>query len=121
MDPIPVKLVRRMGCHYAIAVNAMAELAAQKMSERYPFNAIDIMTRCMFVMGHEIGQASAEQAADVVFTPPLGDITLLQFSRSPEIIECGRKAAEENLPAILAGYKRLADEVRGESPPAPAE
>ena len=107
LDPVPVPLVRRMGCHLAIGVNAMAALESQKMNTRYPINAIDIMTRCMFVMGHEIGQARAELGGDVVFTPALGDITLLQFSRSREIIECGRTAAELNLPAILASYERL--------------
>ena len=107
MDPVPVILVKKMGCHYAIGINAMAELEAQEITSRYPFNAFDIMTRCMFLMGHEIGQARAEQAANVVFTPSLGEITMLQFSRSHEIIECGQKAAEAHLPQILDGYERL--------------
>jgi NTE family protein len=107
MDPVPVTLLRKMGCHFAIGVNAMAALETQKINTRYPFNAFDIMTRCMFLMGHEIGQARAEQGANVVFTPSLGDITLLQFSRSAEIIECGRRATEQYLPAIQASYDRL--------------
>ncbi len=108
MNPVPANLVRQMGCHYTIAVNAMAALEKQKMHHtRYPFNAFEIMTRCMLVTGHEIGEARAEQVANLVFTPHLGDISMLQFGRSPEIIECGRKAAQERLPAILAGYERL--------------
>ncbi len=107
MNPVPAPLVRRMGCHFAIGINAMAALEQQKMNTRYPFNAFEVMARCMFVMGHEMGQARAEQAANIVFTPPLGDITLLQFSRSEEIIECGRNAAEGYLPGILASYDRL--------------
>ena len=114
MDPVPVRVAKRMGCHYAIGINAMAALESQKIKTRYPFNAFDVMSRCMFLMGHEIGQARAEQDADVVFTPTLGDISMLDFDRSPEIIECGRKAAEENLPAILAGYERLKRRIRGE-------
>jgi hypothetical protein len=31
----------------------------------------------------------------------------LDFARSPEIIDCGRRAAEANLPAIVAGYERM--------------
>jgi NTE family protein len=107
-DPVPVTLARSMGCHYAVAVNAMAEIERQKIQRRYPFNAFDVMTRCMFVMGHEIGQARAEQAANVVFTPRLGAITMLEFDRSEEIIECGRAAARANLDRILAGYRELA-------------
>ena len=107
MDPVPVLPLRRMGCHFAIGVNAMAELESQQVSNRYPFNALDVMTRSMFLMAHEIGQARAEQGADVVFTPSLGDINMLQFSRSSEIIEWGRRAAEAQLPEILEKYERL--------------
>jgi len=117
MDPVPVMLLRSMGCHFAIGVNAMAELESQEVSNRYPFNALDVLTRSMFLMGHEIGQARAEQAADIVFTPALGDITMLQFSRSPEIIECGRRATEAQLPGILAAYERLKS---GSADPKPA-
>jgi NTE family protein len=109
MDPVPVMPVKRMGCHFAIGVNAMAKLDSQEVSSRYPKNAIDVMTRSMFLMAHEIGQARAEQAAapGIVFTPELGDIKMLQFSRSPEIIECGRRAAAAHLPAIQEAYERL--------------
>jgi NTE family protein len=119
MDPVPVILVKKMGCHFAIGINAMAELEAQEITSRYPFNAFDIMTRCMFLMGHEIGQARAEQAANVVFTPSLGEITMLQFSRSHEIIACGQKATEANLQQILDGYDRLKS-AAGVSQPVPA-
>lgn len=107
MDPVPVILVRKMGCHYAIGINAMAELESQEISNGTLGRFFDILSRSMFLMGHEIGQARAEQAANVVFTPSLGEITLLQFSRSQDIIECGRKAAEAQLPKILEGYESL--------------
>ena len=68
---------------------------------------LDVMLRCTRIMGHEIGQARAEESANIVVTPTLGKITMLDFARSSEIIECGRRAAEANLPAIMAGYERL--------------
>lgn len=107
MDPVPVGLIRKMGAHYAVSVNAMARLESQKMSERYPMNLFDVMNRCMTVMGHEVGQGRAEELSDVTLTPALGNITKLEFARAGEIIECGRKVAEDNLPAIMAGYERL--------------
>ncbi|HWP85569.1 MAG TPA: cyclic nucleotide-binding and patatin-like phospholipase domain-containing protein [Terriglobia bacterium] len=116
MDPVPVLPLRRMGCHFAIGINAMAKLESQQVSNRYPFNAIEVLTRSMFLMGHEIGQARAEQSADIVFTPALGDITMLQFSRCREIIECGRRAAEQHLPAIQAAYDRLKASAAGRLP-----
>jgi len=110
MNPVPAVLLREMGCNYAVAVNAMAAPGTTTMSARYPFNAFQVMMKCMFVMGHEIGQR-AEQAANIVFTPDLSGINLLQFKRSAEIIECGRRATEERVPAILAGYQRLKDAI----------
>jgi len=105
MDPVPVNLVRRMGARYVVAVNAMAALEGQPISKRFPM--VDIMMRCTRIMGHEIGQARAEESANVVVTPTLGSISMLEFAKSSEIIECGRRAAAANLPAILAGYERL--------------
>jgi NTE family protein len=107
MDPVPAGLARRMGCRYAIAVNAMVPMEAQPMSDRYPLNIFDVMFRCMRITGHEIGQARSEAAADVVLTPRMEHVSMLDFDRSDEIIECGRKVAEENVPTILAGYERL--------------
>lgn len=107
MDPVPVKLAKRMGAHFAIAVNAMAPVGESEVNNRYPFNMFDVMLRCMFVMGHEIGQARAESAADVLLTLPMKGITMLDFSRSPDIIERGRQAADEHLADIRGGYMRL--------------
>ena len=108
MDPVPAVLLREMGSHFAIGINAMAAPGTTSVSAHYPFNAFEVMTKCMFVMGHEIGQR-AEGAADMVFTPDLSGINLLQFKRSAEIIERGRIATEEHVPQILAAYQRLKD------------
>ena len=115
VDPVPAKLVRQMGCHFSIAINVMAKLESPEGKRRYQFdtllrfqfNTVENFFRFMQVMGREIGQARAERTADVVFTPEPGGIGILDFSRGRELIECGRKAAEEHLPAILAGYERL--------------
>ncbi|MEZ5400212.1 MAG: patatin-like phospholipase family protein [Bryobacteraceae bacterium] len=106
-DPVPVSLARTMGSHFTVAVNAMAEPEGQKIERRYPFNAFSVMMRCMFVMGHEIGQARAERAADILFTPKLGEVTMLDFGQSERIVDLGREAAQRNLDAILAGYRDL--------------
>ena len=105
IDPVPVNLVRRMGARYVVAVNAMAALENQELSKRFP--TLDVMLRCTRVMGHEIGQARAEEAANVVVTPTLGTLQMLDFGKCTEIIDCGRKAAEANMATIMAGYDRL--------------
>jgi len=107
INPVPVNLAKRMGCHFIIAVNVMAQIQPHRVTHSWPFSALDIISRCIFVVAHEIGEAHAEEVADVVINPNPGKITWLEFGRSPEIIECGRRAAEENLPAILASYEHL--------------
>lgn len=119
MDPVPAKLLKVMRCDFAIGVNAMAALDKAAIDRRYPRNAIDIMTRSMFLMAHEIGQANAEKIADVVFTPELTGIAMLDFSRAPEIIERGRQAAEKHLPVIMKKYQRLKDRHKASSSPSP--
>ena len=116
LDPVPVRLVRNMGAKFIIAVNAMVPPEAQQMTARYPFNLLDILHRCMFVMGHEIGQAGAEKNADMIFTPDLTRINMLQFGRSPEIIESGRQAAEQRIPSIQALYARRKSQAVGFAP-----
>jgi NTE family protein len=111
MDPVPAEQLRTMGSQYAVAINAMAAPGTTEMSSRYPFNAFNVMIKCMFVMGHSVGQR-AEKAADIVFTPDLAGINLLQFKRAPEIIECGRRATEVRVTDIMAGYQRLKDGIR---------
>jgi hypothetical protein len=49
---------------------------------------------------HEIGRVHGEVAADVVIAPRVGDTTMLGFSRAGELIDAGRRAAEEQLPRI---------------------
>jgi NTE family protein len=107
MDPVPVRLTRTMGSSFTVAVNAMAKLEATEVDTRPAIGAIDIMLRCTRIMGHEIGQARAEESAQICLTPTLGNITMLQFARAPEIIDCGRRVAEQHLEAVLDGYERV--------------
>ncbi|MBM3734486.1 MAG: cyclic nucleotide-binding domain-containing protein [Acidobacteria bacterium] len=113
MDPVPVKLIRAMGADFAVAVNAMSPIDEAPVRRRYPFNAFDVMMRCMFVMGHEIGQARAESAADIVMAPLMSGITMLEFDQAPEIIARGKRTAEAQIDTIVARYNRLKNELHG--------
>jgi NTE family protein len=107
INPVPVRQIRQMNCRYAIAVNAMQSLDAQPINRRYPFNMLEVFLRCFRISGHEMGAARCEAAADLMLTPRLGNISMLQFHRSAELIQAGEQIAEECLPAIRAGYDQL--------------
>ncbi len=128
-NPVPVRLVRQMGCRFNIAVNAMPKtesetgrirvagpLSFQQVNRRWPFSALQILIRCILVGGHEIGQSGAEKEADIVLRPALSQFGVVEFSRSLEIAESGRRAAEEQLPAILAGYRDMKARSLGKRP-----
>ena len=119
-NPVPVNMVRQMGCAFTIAVNAVPRiepdsgrirlqgpLSFQKVKRRYPFNALEIIMRSFLVAAHEIGEAGTGGMADVVLRPALTEFGMLEFSRGAEIAETGRVAAQEQLPVILAAYRQM--------------
>jgi len=107
MNSVPVEQIQEMGCRFAIATNVMQELKAQKLGREYPKNLLHIIYRAMMSQGHEVGAARCERAADVVIKPDAGQITLLGFHHVDDLIACGQRAAERELPLIRAAYDRL--------------
>jgi len=108
IDPVPVRLTRQMHCDFTIAVNAIGPFKARALKTRFPFRAYDFVSRCLRIVGHQLGQKQIEAAADAVLVPDLPpDTSMLSFGRYAEIIAAGEREAEARLPAILAGYGAL--------------
>jgi NTE family protein len=120
INPVPVNLVRQMGCRFSVAVNAVQKIepdsgafrvagpfSFRRVTRRYPFNILQVVIRCLLVAAHEIGRAGTEKDADVVLRVAPTNVGLVEFSRIPEIVECGRRTTEENLPAIVESYRRF--------------
>lgn len=107
MDSVPVNQIREMGCRFAISTNVMQEPKSQKLSHSYPRNLLPVIYRAMMSQGHEVGAARCERASDVVIKPDSGKITMFGFDRVDELIDCGKRAAEEHLPLINSAYARL--------------
>lgn len=105
VDPVPVGLTRRMHCHFNIAINAIGPFKARALPTRFPFRAYDLVSRCLRIAGHQIGQAQIEACADVVLVPDLPpETSMLSFDRYGDIIAAGEREAEARLPSILATY-----------------
>lgn len=108
VDPVPVRLTRRMDCHFNIAVNAIGPFKARALKTRFPFRAYDFVSRCLRIVGHQLGQMQIESSADAVLVPDLPrDTSMLSFGRYADIIAAGEREAEARLPSILAGYSAL--------------
>jgi NTE family protein len=108
VDPVPARLTRRMDCHFTIAVNAIGPFKARALKTRFPFRAYDFVSRCLRIVGHQLGQMQIESSADAVLVPDLPrDTSMLSFGRYADIIAAGEREAEARLPSILASYSAL--------------
>jgi NTE family protein len=108
VDPVPVRLTRQMDCQFSIAVNAIGPFKARALKTRFPFRAYDFVSRCLRIVGHQLGQTQIESSADVVLVPDLPpDTSMLSFGRYADIIAAGEREAESRLPSIQAGYRAL--------------
>ncbi|HLL78895.1 MAG TPA: patatin-like phospholipase family protein [Ktedonobacteraceae bacterium] len=118
-DPVPIRLVRKMGAHILIASELggqeppaltsatpwLAELEQQNQkhsrfspSQRSP-TITDLLTRTYDLAMATIGMHSIREA-DVVIRPKLHRVSLRQFSEGRKFVKAGREAVEEMLPEL---------------------
>jgi len=88
---VPVSAAKKIGAKKVIAVNVEKNLEPRKFK-----TGIDILMRMDEIRAHQITESNL-LLADVVISPPIGDIQWYQFSRTEECIEAGRISAEQNL------------------------
>jgi len=70
-------------------------------SERIP-NMIEVMMKSIYIMQDRITkQRMVEDPPDISIVPRLSDVSLLDFNKARDVIEEGRRATLDKLPAIL--------------------
>jgi len=117
LNNVPADVVRDMGADVVIAVDVSPELEdteAFKEAEKHrlPFSQVPLifetLWRTVGIMEKELrARKLAEARPEVLIKPELGkDITVLtSFSKAPEIIAAGERAAIEASPRIRAALK----------------
>ncbi len=115
-DPVPIRLVRRMGADILLAselggqeppslesATAWLEEAGEDHSrQRRSPHIIDLLLRTYDLTMATIGMHSIREA-DVVIRPKLHRVSLRQFSEGRKFVAAGREAVEQALP-ILRQY-----------------
>jgi NTE family protein len=93
VDNLPVELARSMGVDRLIVVDVSFPLAPRDELS----SAFDIANQMIGIMVRRGTLESREdlEPGDVVIEPDLGPMTALDFSRMPQVMEIGRKAALE--------------------------
>ena len=105
-DRLPIDVARDRGADLVIAVDVT--YGAGRKTEFS--NAMDVIMTSLEIMGqHHFESVTAD--ADVLIQPAVGHINPKEFDRSREIVDLGRRAAEEKLTeiknklALLSGTK----------------
>lgn len=104
LNPVPSNYLLALGVDVSIAVDVMPVLRpSEEQLGRVPsipstlINSFDIMGRLV--------AAPLTSLADVVIRPEVGEVFGAEFWRAPELIEKGREAAREAIPAIRAALE----------------
>lgn len=113
VDPIPVSAARDLGADFIIAVDLQGDYEGR--ARRYGLSPEGKKSGKALKMARA-GASMALQALsrarleidqpDIVITPEIGHIDLVDFTKAHELIAHGKKAALDELPSIWAAMER---------------
>ena len=108
---VPVDVARERGADIVIASNITQNVVSEELD-----NVVDITLQTINVM---MGRMAADQLrnADVVISPPIGDVGTMDFSQKKRCMQAGIDATLAEVPAIAAAITRYYTD-RGGLPPA---
>lgn len=115
LEPVPVKVLRELGADVIVAVDLLGNFSGDRTMA--DFTLVDIIQRSSIIAQKRLTEYSFRECPpDVVISPRLLHVRVLDFHRGRSIIEVGREAAESAVP----GLKRLIAEFeeRGAGRPA---
>jgi NTE family protein len=107
VNPAPARAAREMGAAFVVTVLALGPSTPQPLATRFPARAYDLFARTFHHSSVAMGRATSDANSDAVIVPDLGDATMLSFDRSPDLIAAGQRAADAQLPAVIASYARF--------------
>ncbi len=95
-NPLPVDVVRRMGCDRVIAVDLNKDIPPSK-GDQLP-NIMQVLNSTVVVMERQLTQLRLElDPPDLVIRPELSNVGMLDFHEVEAGIDAGREAAESAL------------------------
>jgi len=91
VNNLPVSVLRHRGCDYVVAVDLVPPPAEMPR----PANLMDMWQMAVFLMVRGTQPSPAE--IDCLITPAVGGFSFADFSRWQELLDLGRRAAEDVL------------------------
>jgi len=94
MDNLPVAVARERGADIVIAVSISENVANFNIT-----NVVDVMLQAVNIMFNE-NVRSKKKEADVLITPPVGNVATLDFTQKKRCMQAGIEAAQKAMPEI---------------------
>lgn len=91
---LPTDLVAAMGADPIVAVDVTADFMRSQ-----PRSVLEVLNQAIYIQSERLAQEELSRA-QVVIRPNLGDITMMDLSRSDECIDAGVLAGRRAVPAI---------------------
>lgn len=99
-DNIPIDVAREMGADFVIAVDISENVENHNIT-----NVVDVMIQAVNIMFNE-NVLSHKNNADVLITPAVGKVAMLDFTKKKQCMQAGIEATQKAMPEIKA---RIAD------------
>jgi NTE family protein len=94
VENIPISVAREKGADIVIAVDISENVTNFKIT-----NMLDVMMQSVNIMFNEIVMAKKKDA-DVLITPAVGDVGMLDFTQKKKCMQAGIEATRKAIPAI---------------------
>ena len=94
VDNVPVSVARDKGADFVIAVDIGKQVDNFNVT-----NLVDVMIQSNTIMGAENAKPTKQQA-DVLITPNVGDVGMLDFSQKKRCIQSGIEATQKVIPEL---------------------
>lgn len=95
-DNIPIGVAREMGADIVIAVDISENVENHNLT-----NLVDVMLQAVNIMFNE-NVLSHKKDADVLITPPVGKVAMLDFTQKKQCMQAGIEETQKAMPAIKA-------------------
>ena len=94
VDNIPISVAREMGADLVVAVDISENVGNVKIT-----NLVDVMLQAANIM-FALNVEHSKRDADVLVTPGVGDVAMLDFSQKKRCMQAGMEAARAAVPRI---------------------
>ena len=103
LESVPDRQTRDLGADFIVAVDLLSDLSSSDaFKNSKPPSIVDVVQRSSILAQRRITEFKfKEHPPDVVITPPLSHIKVMDFHNGKSIVDIGRQAAKKVLPEML--------------------